>query len=558
MFHRKHETAEISPVLIPTSRDRDDVKRPGLMRIPPVTASCFVPGSHALRYRLLFWAIVLASALLWVLLPAAVQPGYQFDNIESLFTAKEWTLSTLKHPAPCCAWVLEIVNLATGRSFAAPFIASQLWTLLSLWAIRQCARLFLSERLALFVVLSMLPYKFFASIGVEYNHNIPLIALWTLAIYFAFRASRDNRLRYWILTGIVLGLGFHAKYSIVFLVFSILVSTVFDARARACWKTPGPYWTTAVAFLIALPQLVWLCEHEFMPFFYAWEGRGGAVPPWDHLRRPLNFCADQALFLVGPCLILLPFLGFRWKRRRETPPGAEGAERFLFVTIMLPFVLHLLIVAVTGARMNAHYGAPFWPLFTVWLLVRYESTDGKTARTASTALFFLVEAGQILALLFTVLLLPYINREAQPLHYPMRELGAVCDEMWSRRDEGPCPYVTGDWLVAGYAAIAMKDRPTVHFYYGNSFYRPGTIPSATWSADADVNERGGLAIWITGHQNTAPLTRPPGFVLTRFPKAEMIPDTICLPYKTGAELEPLKVRAAYIPPAKKPGGIARE
>lgn len=135
--------------------------------------------------------------------------------------------------------------------------------MLSLWSVWRFGRIVLSERLALIGTLVMLPYWFFTVESIKYNQNTPLITLWTLSILLVFQAFRTNRIRYWFGSGITIGLAFNSKYSAVFLVLAILVYMFVQPEGRKYWKTIGPYLTTLTAFLIFLPQLIWLYENDF-------------------------------------------------------------------------------------------------------------------------------------------------------------------------------------------------------------------------------------------------------------------------------------------------------
>jgi len=123
-----------------------------------------------------FWSITGLFTATWVLLPALLNTSYCGDVLEIQNAAPEWVWATKKHPM-LPAWILEILNILTCRSFAAPFIASQLCTLLTLWSVWKLARTVLEERLALVAAFSVLPFLFFACKPLWYNQNNVLIAL---------------------------------------------------------------------------------------------------------------------------------------------------------------------------------------------------------------------------------------------------------------------------------------------------------------------------------------------------------------------------------------------
>ena len=169
-----------------------------------------------------FWTVTLSFAGLWMLLPSLFHTGYKPDVIELQLIAKEWVLATRKHPM-LPVWILEILNILTCRSFASPFMAAALCTIITLLSVWRLARKVLSERLALIATFVMLPFWSITVESTKYNQNSALMACWTLTIWMFFNAFQTNKKRWWLAAGLTLGLGFHAKYSMLLLAVAILL-----------------------------------------------------------------------------------------------------------------------------------------------------------------------------------------------------------------------------------------------------------------------------------------------------------------------------------------------
>ena len=250
------------------------------------------------------------------------------------------------------AWILEILNILTNRTFAVPFIASQLCTILALWSVWQLGRTVLPERLALLGAFSVLPYRFFTNESVLYNHNNVLIAFWCLSIYLVFQAFQTNQKRYWISAGIVLGLTFHVKYSAAFLVLSILVYMFMQERMRQYFRTPGPYLTTLIALLIFLPHIIWLFHHNFAPLSYASSRPALAQWHWQILA-PFYFAVRQVIYWIPTLIIMIPLIGFawQWKLRHQEQSRAEECEKFLLYCMLIPLLIHMLYTGIKGVHL---------------------------------------------------------------------------------------------------------------------------------------------------------------------------------------------------------------
>ncbi|MDR3182865.1 MAG: glycosyltransferase family 39 protein [Planctomycetaceae bacterium] len=494
-------------------QDRELVDVSEDKKFSPQTAMCW------------FWSVVLFFALVWILLPASLHTGFRNDTIELSAIAQNWYIATAKHPN-LPAWLLEIINILTDRSFAAPFVASQFCMVLSLWSVWQLGRTVLSENMALVGAFSILPYRFFTNESVLYNHNNALIAGWSLSMYLVMKAIQTNRAGYWIAGGIALGLTFHAKYSAIFLVIAIILFMIVVPECRKYWKTKGPYLTALAAFLVFLPHLVWLFQNDFAPLHYVSASRPHLAQWYQQIVEPFHFAGNQITYLIYLPIILCPVLGFigRWKTKHLERNDERVCEKFLFYSFMFPLLLHMLYCGVKGCHLRMAYGAPFWIFTGVWLLLRFQTKDGIKTLFQTVRLTLAVEFVIIASWLFTF----YADKQVPFCYYPMQEFGAECDRVWYARFMTPCPYVNDQ-----YAAYAMKDKPS------------WTNPELLTGKDSDINEHGGMLLWeITSSSERS----MPNDLHERFPSAETIPEILVLPYKTRKVRPPLTVGIAIVPP----------
>ncbi|MDR1480196.1 MAG: glycosyltransferase family 39 protein [Planctomycetaceae bacterium] len=498
-----------------------------------------------------FWLVVGSLATLWVILPTLFHWGYRDDALELQFIGKEWVLATRKHPM-LPAWILEIINILTNRAFAAPFIAAQLCAVISLWSVWRLGRQVLSEKLALLGIFAVTPYWYFTINSTKFNQNNVLIMFWSLSIYFVFQAFQTRRLRYWIGAGAMLGLVLHAKYTAVFLIFAILVFTVLNTKTRGCWKGIYPYLTIFTAFLVFLPHLIWLYQNDWATLTYAQDrATGNTLNQTFFLFSPLSFLVSQIQYLIPIVAILSPVLFFGNMKKRNLLSLSENevkktARQFLFICWAIPLLCHIFIAAIFGSKLQNEYGVSFWLFFGTWLLLCFPINDTAKRFNLSVKFFVVLEIFLIALFFYESLAVPYIDHKPRKNNFPMQELGAACDKIWSDYSLVSCLYVTGDWHLAGSAACMMKNRPSVHFYW-QGIESPDAKPTGTWSTDEDVNQKGGMIIW-TIPNNCDPNSYVPDWVHKRFPNAEVLAEPIILYYKTRAKVPPLKAKVAIITP----------
>src|SRR5438874_11343317 len=83
-------------------------------------------------------------------------------------------------------------------------------------------------------------------------------------VWCIVRAINRNEPRYWIWFGVFAGLGMETKYGIAFFVVAVVIGLLLTRERR--FLVMKRFWIgETIAFLIFLPDLLWLIRHDF-PF----------------------------------------------------------------------------------------------------------------------------------------------------------------------------------------------------------------------------------------------------------------------------------------------------
>jgi Dolichyl-phosphate-mannose-protein mannosyltransferase len=184
----------------------------------------------------------------------------------------------------------------------------------------------------------------------------PLI--WMGCAWCIVRAINSGQALYWIGFGVLIGIGMENKYSIAFFGFGVFVGLI-ATRERYVLKS-RLFWTgVVVAFLIFLPNLIWLVLHKF-PFLELLNNvrRSGR----DVVRGPLPFIADQANIL-NPILFPLWVGGLIWLF------FSRRGRRYLVLGWTYGVMLALFI-ALHGKN---YYLAPAYPMLFAAGAVAFET-----------------------------------------------------------------------------------------------------------------------------------------------------------------------------------------
>ena len=143
---------------------------------------------------------------------------------------------------------------------------------------------------ALSVALSPLPLFE----GTEFQYTSFEFLSWVLIAYFTIFLLKTENPRWWLAIGATVGIGLLTKYSIVFYIAGILTGMVLSP-ARRYFKS-GWFWAgVALAFLIFLPNLLWLIRHDFVSYHFLQHIHARDVGE----GRADGFLKDQALICIN-------------------------------------------------------------------------------------------------------------------------------------------------------------------------------------------------------------------------------------------------------------------
>lgn len=114
---------------------------------------------------------------------------------------------------------------------------------------------------ALAVALSPLP-MFQAT---QFQYSSFDLLWWVLIAWCVIRLLRDDEPRWWLAIGAIAGLGLQTKYSIAFMLAGMFVGVLLtDARK---YLRSGWFWGGGLlAFVVFLPNLLWLIQHDFISY----------------------------------------------------------------------------------------------------------------------------------------------------------------------------------------------------------------------------------------------------------------------------------------------------
>ncbi len=448
------------------------------------------------RPRAAFAAFLALHGVIWTALPSLLYGNLPLDVIEAMTYGREWQLGYEKLP-PLPWWLAEVTWRIFGVD-ASLYALCQAVVIVAFIAVWMTARPLVGAVGALVAILIIDGMHYFNFSAVKFNHNVIELPFWALAGFAFHAALRREKLRYWILLGVVLGLAWWAKYFVVILAAPLALFALFDRDARRRLAGPGPWIAAAVALLVVAPNLFWLLQHGSQPFGYA-EGRAAAPSgALDHLLHPAQFLGGQIFFLLPALLIAAPLF---WPPS-QAAPRAEKADVFdrRIVTVLAfgPALTLLVFSLISGRATNAMWGFPLWLFLGLWLVMFAPAALDHARLLRLGALWAVVFAIFVGAFAADYLVLPRFDHRYRAAFFPGDLLSAAITQRFEQAIGQKPAYIIGSMWDGGNVAHYATQRPQPRVLVD------GQPDRAPWIDLADLRAHGAALVWTESDPNVLP------------------------------------------------------
>jgi len=307
---------------------------------------------------------LLAFTKLSLQLATASKYGIFRDELYYLACADHLSWGYVDHP-PLIAFVTWFSAHLFGTSLIGLRLLPAIAGGLLVWVTAAIAKELGGNRFAQCVAaLAILPVPIYLMLSHWLTMNAFEPLLWMSALWLSLRMLSRSEPRYWLLIGAVCGVGLENKYTMLLLAAALVIGLWVTPQRqilRSKWFAAG----VVMAFLLFLPNLLWLIHHDFP--FLEFE-RQSRLSTSRIERAPLSFIADQVL-MMNPLEAPLWLGGLAWLLLSKN----ASKYRFLGWTFMTVFAALLIL------RAKNYYVAPAYPVLFAAGSVAFEQAAGFSA-----------------------------------------------------------------------------------------------------------------------------------------------------------------------------------
>lgn len=479
------------------------------------------------------WLIVfvLLHVTAWTLAPALTRFTLPMDAMEGATWGRQLEWGYDKNPF-MNGWLTALALKIDGHTGWAIYLFSQLAVAICFWAVWQLSKKILPPIYALLTVFLLEGMQYYNFHAIDFNDNTLELATWGLTILFFYQALQENKVRDWMFTGLFAGLGMMTKYYIVMLLLSMGLLLCITRHGRAQFTKPGLYLGTLTFLAVITPHVIWLCSHDFITLGYA-VGRVSTPPSWyNHLFFPAQFAWQQFEVLL-PALFLLLILWIGKKPWRLEPRFAIKSfdREFLFLVGVGPFLLTVLLSAITGIKLRAGWGQPLLSLWGILLIAWLQPylTPAKFYRFTTMVFGFLL-------LTVTAYCIALIRAdEASSANYPGLNIATTLTHTWHEKYHTPLNYVAGSRWLAGNIAFYSNDQPHVFIDWDHQI--------SSWIDENKLRREGAIFVWDLSEEQKVSQEE----VMRRFAKMSK-PQIYKFLWLRNKNAAPVEIIVSFLPP----------
>jgi hypothetical protein len=237
-----------------------------------------------------------------VVLPFLGRYGWDRDELYFLSAARRPTWGYVDFP-PVTAWIAWLVHAVFGNSLNALRLTSLAAMCVTTVLVALMARELggnVRSQAGAALVWALSPYGLS---GASIFHPTWFDVLcWVALLYVVLLALRREEPRLWLVAGAVAGVGMETKYTIVVLLFTLLVALIATGDGRRVLRTRWPWLGLAVALALFVPNLIWEAQHAWpsIHFFSSQDAKtADDTPPATYLGQQLLIAGGFVLACVG-------------------------------------------------------------------------------------------------------------------------------------------------------------------------------------------------------------------------------------------------------------------
>jgi len=409
-----------------------------------------------------FW--LLGALILFALIKIFVAVHFDLNSEEAQYWtwSKHLQLSYYSKP-PLIAYLNWFSTWIFGNTvFGIRINAVIIGLLISIVTYLLSFELFKNQNAAVLAALITNIFPFLLDSSVFFTTDSPLLLFWLCAMLFYWKALETNKLTWWLLFGLSLGLGALAKYAM----FLIIIPLVLFSwkHQREILKSRGFYLSIVICLVLFSPVIYWNINQNGVGLLHLAHLAGAG----DHPYKIGKMISNMLVFALGQVAILLPFYQYQRIYRKFRQKTLTRQEAFLILPAIITFFIFLVVSANRESEayinwaMFAYMGMPI-------LFSHYALTDHRLKFNLRIFLEMIVAFFLFISLISpknTVAPLGKLNPANKMIGWS--QLAAKVDSLKNTLPSGSCYVFSSNYHITSELWFYQKGQPETYLLNLNS------------------------------------------------------------------------------------------
>lgn len=346
-------------------------------------------------------------------------------------------------------------------------------------------RLYQSGRKAFWASMLVLVMPFYFEVSLIYSTDSILLLCSLVAAYCFWQATETNRWRYWLMLGLVLGIGSLGKYAMFFFIPILFLYLALHDRAQL--SNPRLYVAILLCLVIFSPVIVWNINHQFIGYKHIENLSGLSCAYHWRLLNLVNFTLGQIL-LMSPLFVVMYVQTYKAYRKQKV-------MSFFLIPMLSIWTVFFFISIIKSHEANIN-----WTMFVyvgLPILLASYIVDYHKEKTA------MVLSGLTLALLLSLTTVPLWTSEVSKKILPVRadpirkiavwrDVANKVNDVYRACDRRPAFIFTDDYMLT--SELLFYLYPDAHIYFVNNGSR--LCQFQLWKGVEQYNNSGCDALFV--------------------------------------------------------------
>lgn len=215
------------------------------------------------RYIYLSWLVILLFSLFRLLYILSCSIDLSPDEAQYWNWSRHLSISYYTK-GPLIAYFLKITTAVFGNNVLGVRSLALIISTISYIAVFYFTKKIFDTKIA-FIAVVVGEFLPISNAGAIISHvDAPLLLLWTFSFIYAYKMENKKTVS-WIFLGVLIGLGFLAKYSMYLFVFSLVLYLLFTKKGKIISSNRFILMLLAI-IIVSMPVFIWSFEHNFANF----------------------------------------------------------------------------------------------------------------------------------------------------------------------------------------------------------------------------------------------------------------------------------------------------